>query len=83
MVKPTALVCLGATAAQALLGRQFRVTRQHGELVDSDWAPIVSATVHPSSILRAEDDESREAAFRQFVADLANVAGAMAASNGR
>ena len=78
VVKPTALMCLGATAAQALLGRQFRVTRQHGELVDSDWAPIVSATVHPSSILRAEDDEAREQAFRQFVGDLSNVGRAMA-----
>ncbi len=70
VVEPTALVLLGATAAQALLGPSFRVTRQRGEPVDSDLAPIVMATVHPSSVLRADD---REAAMTGFVADLRAV----------
>ncbi len=73
VVKPRVLVCLGATAAQALLGRQFRVSRQRGELVESDLAPVVLATVHPSAILRAED-EDREAALAAFVSDLKTVA---------
>ncbi|MGH2661616.1 MAG: UdgX family uracil-DNA binding protein [Actinomycetota bacterium] len=68
-VKPKALVALGATAAQALLGRQFRVSRQRGVPVDSPLAPLVMATVHPSSILRA-DDEDREDAMAALVADL-------------
>jgi DNA polymerase len=73
VVKPSVLVCLGATAAQALLGRQFRVTRQRGEPVDSPLAPHVLATVHPSSILRA-DPADREAERAAFVADLRKVA---------
>jgi DNA polymerase len=72
-VKPQVLVCLGATAAQALLGRTFRVTRQRGQFVDSPLAPLVTATIHPSAILRMEDNE-REAAMDEFVADLAKVA---------
>ena len=71
MLTPHVLVCLGATAAQALLGRDFRVSRQRGDLVDSPLAPKAIATVHPSSILRAED---REAEFREFVRDLEKVA---------
>src|SRR5215210_5743364 len=59
LVKPEVLVCLGATAAQALLGKTFKVSRQRGEPVQSTLAPIVTATVHPSSILRAPDDEAR------------------------
>jgi DNA polymerase len=59
VVKPQVLVCLGASAAQALLGKDFRVSRQRGKLIQSDLAPRVIATVHPSSILRAQDDESR------------------------
>jgi DNA polymerase len=73
VVKPNVLVCLGATAAQALLGRQFRVTRQRGELVDSRLAPHVLATVHPSSILRA-DPADRDAEIAAFVADLEKAA---------
>ena len=72
VLKPRVLVCLGATAAQALLGRDFRVSRQRGELVDSPLAPKAMATVHPSSILRAED---RDTQFREFVRDLEKVAG--------
>jgi DNA polymerase len=59
LVKPRVLVCLGATAAQALLGRTFRVSRQRGQFVPSALAPLVTATVHPSSILRAPDESSR------------------------
>jgi uracil-DNA glycosylase len=73
-VKPRVLVCLGATAAQALLGRQFRVSRQRGEFVESPLAERVTATVHPSSILRT-DDEDREAAMEALVEDLRKVAG--------
>ena len=74
VVKPKVLVCLGATAAQALLGRQFRVTKQRGVPVESDLAPHVIATVHPSSILRQESEEGRQAAMADFVADLKVVA---------
>jgi uracil-DNA glycosylase len=73
VVQPRVLVLLGATAAQTLLGRQFRVTQRRGELVDSDLAEFVTATVHPSSILRGEPSE-REQNFRAFVRDLEVVA---------
>ena len=74
LVRPHALVCLGATAAQAVLGKSFRVSKQRGEFVESSLAPLVVATVHPSSILRAPDDESRRAEMERFVADLETVA---------
>jgi uracil-DNA glycosylase family protein len=74
VVKPDVLVCLGATAAQALIGRSFRVTRQRGEFVDSDLAPLVTATIHPSAILRADDEQTREQEMRFFVRDLRKVA---------
>jgi DNA polymerase len=74
VVRPRVLVLLGATAAQALLGGSFRVSRQRGELLESELAPRVLATVHPSSILRAPDDEARALAYKGFVADLAVVA---------
>jgi uracil-DNA glycosylase len=74
VIKPKVLVALGATAAQALLGRQFRVTKQRGLPVESDLAPHVVATIHPSSILRQETDAEREAAMADFVADLKVVA---------
>jgi uracil-DNA glycosylase len=73
-VRPKVLVALGATAAQALLGRQFRVTKDRGRPVDSDLAPYVLATVHPSSILRQRTDQERESAMTDFVADLRAVA---------
>jgi uracil-DNA glycosylase len=73
VVKPSVLVCLGATAAQALLGRDFRVTKQRGELVESPLAPRALATVHPSSILRADED-TRDAEYAAFVDDLRVVA---------
>ena len=78
LVKPRVIVCLGATAAQALLGRTFKVTRQRGELIESSLAPIVTATVHPSSILRAPDEAARREEMKRFVADLKRVAAAMA-----
>jgi DNA polymerase len=74
LVKPRVLVCLGATAAQALLGRAFKVSRQRGQIVESPLAPIVTATVHPSSILRAPDEDTRRIEMRRFVADLKKVA---------
>jgi DNA polymerase len=74
VVKPDVLVCLGASAAQALLGKQFRVTRDRGKPVPSELAPHVMATVHPSSILRAPDDETRHREMKRFVADLRKVA---------
>ena len=74
VVKPKVLVCLGATAAQALLGRQFRVTRQRGEWIESDLAEHVTATIHPSSILRQQDDESRRTEMESFVRELNEVA---------
>lgn len=74
VVRPQVLVCLGATAAQSLLGRSFSVTRQRGQLVPSNLAPNVVATVHPSSILRAPDDESRHQQMKAFVHDLTIVA---------
>ncbi len=77
VVKPEALVCLGATAAQALLGRSFKVTQQRGEILETDLAPITMATVHPSSILRAPDDAARQQAREQFTDDLRVLAGAL------
>jgi uracil-DNA glycosylase len=73
-VKPDVLVCLGATAAQALLGSQFRVTRDRGKLVETSLAPAATGTVHPSSILRAPDDETRRRERERFVNDLRAVA---------
>ena len=77
VVRPDVLVCLGATAAQALLGRQFRVTKQRGEPVDSDLAPVVLATIHPSAILRMDGAE-RETEYAALVADLSVAAGHLA-----
>jgi DNA polymerase len=73
-VKPKMIVCLGATAAQSLMGKQFRVTQQRGEVLENPWAPALLATVHPSSLLRIPDDEQRERAFAEFVDDLRKVA---------
>jgi len=73
VVKPDALVCLGATAGQQLLGSHIRIGRDRGRPVDSDLAELVTVTTHPSAILRA-DDEDREQAMAQFVDDLKHVA---------
>lgn len=74
LVKPRLVVCLGATAAQALLGTSFKVTRHRGEIIEGVTAAAIIATVHPSSILRAPDDESRRAEMERFVQDLKRVA---------
>ena len=73
-VGPELVVCLGATAAQALLGRDFRITKQRGEFFEGLLGPTVTATVHPSSILRAPDERARRTEFEAFVADLRKVA---------
>ena len=83
VVRPKVLVCLGATAAQALLGRSFRVTQHRGELIRSDLAPYVMATVHPSSLLRAPDDETRRRETQKFIRDLKAAARALAAEDDR
>jgi uracil-DNA glycosylase len=69
-IAPAVVVCLGATAAQALLGKTFRVTARRGEFIRSTLAPYVMATVHPSSILRAPDEETRHSEEQKFIADL-------------
>lgn len=74
LLKPDVIVALGATAAQSLLGSKFRVTQQRGEFLKSDLAPYVMATVHPSSILRAPDDETRKLELRRFIDDLKKLA---------
>ena len=73
-IKPQIVVLLGATAAQGILGRQFRVTQHRGEWIESEIAPSVMATVHPSSILRAPDDDSRDEEMSKLIADLKKVA---------
>ena len=73
-LKPKVIVCLGATAAQAILGRAFRVTEHRGELLESSLAPYVMATVHPSSIWRAPDKKSRHEQEREFLKDLKKLA---------
>ena len=78
VVRPRLLVCLGATASQALLGRAFRVTKQRGVVVDSRFGIPAIATVHPSSILRAPEDEMRRRETELFVEDLRRVAAALA-----
>jgi DNA polymerase len=74
VIRPAFLVLLGATAAQALLGRDFRVSQQRGQFIERPGLPTVMATVHPSSILRAPDDETRELEMQAFVRDLRKLA---------
>jgi DNA polymerase len=73
-LRPEVIVCLGATAAQALLGKEFRVTRHRGELIESPYAPNVTATIHPSAILRAPDEETRHEEMKRFIDDLNKIA---------
>jgi DNA polymerase len=75
------VVCLGATAAQALLGGAFRVTQHRGEFIESPLAPIVLATVHPSSLLRAPDAETRHRETERFIDDLRLVARAISTTH--
>ncbi len=72
-IRPKMIVCLGATAAQALLGRSYRLTKQRGEFVEHAWAPQITATVHPSAILRAPDETQRHQQYADFVADLKQI----------
>jgi uracil-DNA glycosylase family 4 len=78
VVKPTALLLLGATAGKALLGESFRLTQSRGQPLDCDLAELVVATIHPSAILRARDDASRQAQRESFTADLRAVADRLA-----
>jgi uracil-DNA glycosylase len=73
LIKPEIIVCLGATAAQTLLGAKFRLTKSRGVPVEHPWAPHVVATIHPSAILRAPDDAQRHEEYSRFVADLKGV----------
>ena len=82
-MKPEALVLLGATASKALLGSSFRLTKHRGELLDSTLARVVTATIHPSAILRAPDDESRQAERRAFAEDLGVIGRSPAARSAR
>jgi uracil-DNA glycosylase family protein len=82
VVRPEIIVLLGATAAQALLGASFRVTRERGNFVRSNLALYVMATVHPSSLLRIEDDAERKDAIRQFVRELRKVAAVIGDGSG-
>jgi len=77
VLKPDVIVCLGATAAQSLLGKDFRVTQRRGEMIAHDLAPYVTATVHPSSILRAPDDQTRHDEMARFIEDLKKVRSVM------
>jgi uracil-DNA glycosylase len=74
LIKPKVIVCLGATAAQSLLGPKFKVSKQRGQFIESALAPYILAMVHPSSILRAPDDETRHVEKRRFIDDLKKVA---------
>jgi uracil-DNA glycosylase len=73
-IRPKVIVCLGTTAAQALLGKDFRVTQHRGEFVESTLVPYLAATVHPSSILRAPDENARREEMARFIADLKKIA---------
>jgi DNA polymerase len=78
IVKPELIVCLGATAAQSLLGPAFRITKQRGQMItDTKWAPAVTSTYHPSALLRIPDEAGRKKAYGEFVDDLKKVARAM------
>lgn len=77
LVKPNVIVCLGATAAQALLGPKFKVSKQRGQFIESTLAPYIMTTVHPSSILRTPDDETRRVEMRRFINDLKRLAGVL------
>ena len=73
-IKPRIIVCLGATAAQAILGGTYRLTKERGNFVTHPWAPHVTATIHPSAVLRIPDAEERHAAYTAFVDDLKRIA---------
>jgi DNA polymerase len=74
LLKPRIIVCLGATAAQSLMGPAFRITRDHGRFFETEWARWLTATLHPSAVLRMPDREKRDEARAQLVVDLRKVA---------
>ena len=74
VIQPEVVVCLGATAAQSLIGRTFRITKQHGQWVETDWARWTMATYHPSALLRAPDADAREEMYQLLITDLSLVA---------
>jgi DNA polymerase len=73
LMKPRVIVCLGATAAQAILGRTHLLSQEHGKFLAHQWAPHVTSTLHPSGVLRAPKSEQRHIAYHQLVADLRAV----------
>jgi DNA polymerase len=81
-IHPEIIVCLGATAAQTLLGPSFRITRQRGQIMQSDWGPQILATYHPSALLRAPDEVARAEMHKMFLSDLKKVAQFIGKSNG-
>jgi DNA polymerase len=81
IVRPLVLVCLGATASQALLGRAFRVSEERGKFIPSALAPYVMATIHPSALLRLPGDWARAAEMQRFISDLELVRGVLAAEH--
>jgi len=81
VVNPKAIVCLGSTAAQAVIGPKFRVSIQRAQFVKSPLAPLVTATVHPSSILRAPSDEARHMETKRFIDDLKKIRTAIERAN--
>ena len=81
LVRPLVLVCLGATASQALLGRAFRVSEERGKFIPSALAPYVMATIHPSALLRLPGDWARAAEMQRFISDLELVRGVLAAEH--
>jgi DNA polymerase len=77
-IKPHVIVCLGSTAAKAVISKDFKVSVQRGAFVESPHAPFVFATLHPSALLRVQQEDEREVAFRQFVRDLSLIKKALA-----
>ncbi len=77
LIRPEVIVCLGATAAQSILGREYRLTKERGKFVEHPWAPLVTSTIHPSAVLRAQTDEQRHNEYQGFVADLKKVRDAL------
>jgi uracil-DNA glycosylase len=73
LIRPSIIVCLGATAAQSVFGPEWRVTKERGRFVEHPWAPHATSTIHPSAILRAPTDEQRHIEYERFVEDLKKV----------
>ena len=74
LIRPKIIVCLGATAAQAVFGVDYRVTKERGHFMEHGWAPQATSTIHPSAILRAPTDEQRRTEYQRFVGDLKKIA---------